>query len=196
MIRLIRPECPNPAALDAKNYKDPVNKQALRESTSGKCMYCESKIGHNSYPHVEHIKPKKKFPELEFSWNNLGFSCPVCNTNKGEKYNEDIPFINPYNDEPEDYFVFLGFFVFPKQGSERGGNTINELGLNRPNLVDGRKDKIKKIKELTKMIKAASFLKKNEFLCNQAIAELKKDAEKDKEYSAMVKSVLIAEGIL
>ena len=91
MIRLIRPECPNPAALDAKNYKDTVNKEALRESTSGKCMYCESKIGYSSYPHVEHIKPKKKFPELEFSWNNLGFSCQVCNTNKGDKYDEAIP---------------------------------------------------------------------------------------------------------
>ena len=81
MIALKRPKCPNPAALVKKKYDDPLNKEALRKSTSGKCMYCESKMEHISYAHVEHIKPKSKFPELEFEWTNLGFSCQICNTN-------------------------------------------------------------------------------------------------------------------
>jgi 5-methylcytosine-specific restriction endonuclease McrA len=59
MIALIRPECPTPQALAEENYKDPVNKEALRKSTSGKCMYCESKFEHSSYSQVEHIKPKR-----------------------------------------------------------------------------------------------------------------------------------------
>ena len=192
MIKLLRTECPNPDALDAKNYKDPVNKEALRKSTSGKCMYCESKIEHISYAHVEHIKPKKKFPELEFSWNNLGFSCPVCNTNKGDKYDETTLFINPYDENPEEHLVFLGYYVYPKKGSERGEYTRNEIDLNRPDLIERRKDKIEVV---DKFIKSA-FRTSSESLRNQAIEELKKEAEKDKEYSAMVKSVLIAEGIL
>jgi len=191
MIALIRPECPNPMALINKNYKDPVNKEALRKSTAEKCMYCESKIEHISSSHVEHIKPKKKFPELEFVWDNLGFSCEICNKKKWQKYNETTPFINPYIENPEDYIVFL-FFLFPKQGSERGEYTIKELELNRPNLIERRKERMDK---LNAMINAA-YRTTSDYLRNQAIAELKKEADKDKEYSAIVKSLLLAQGIL
>ena len=176
MITLIRPECPNPAALDAGNYADPLNKDALRKSTSGKCMYCEAKFEHVSYAHIEHIKPKRKFPELEFVWENLGFCCQLCNTNKGNKYDEAVPFINPYNEDPEEHIIFLGFHIFPKQGSERGEYTIREIGLIRQELIDRRKDKIEGI---DKMIKAA-FRTSSESLRNQTIAELKKEAESDK----------------
>jgi hypothetical protein len=192
MISLIRPECPNPLALTAGNYADPVNKDILRKSTSGKCMYCESKIEHISYAHIEHIKPKTKYPELEFEWNNLGFSCQVCNTNKGVKYNEDIPFINSYNENPEDYIIFLGFYIFPKQRSERGEYTIKEMDLNRPNLVDRRKDKIEGIIKILKF----AYRTANKSLRDQAITEVKKEAEKDKEFSTMIKSLLVTEGIL
>jgi uncharacterized protein (TIGR02646 family) len=188
MIALIRPECPNPDALAAGNYADPINKTALRESTSGKCMYCESKVEHISYAHIEHIKPKKKFPKLEFDWNNLGFSCQVCNTNKGIQYDENTPFINPYNEDPQDHIIFLGFFIFPKHGSERGEYTIKEIDLNRAGLIDKRKDRIEK---LNLMINAA-YRTKNESLRNQAIVKIKEEAGKDKEYSAMIKSVLAA----
>jgi len=192
MIALIRPECPNPEALAKGNYKDPVNKEALRKSTAGKCMYCESKIEQVSYPHVEHIKPKAKFPELKFLWDNLGFSCQICNTNKGEKYDETTPFIDPYSENPEDHIVFLLFYLFPKQGSERGEYTIKELDLNRANLVERRKERIDK---LNLMINAA-YRTSSESLRNQAIMELKTEADKDKEYSAITKSVLLAQGIL
>jgi uncharacterized protein (TIGR02646 family) len=192
MIALARPECPNPAALAAKDYKDPINKEVLRKSASGKCMYCENKIEHNSFAHVEHIKPKSKFPELEFVWENLGYCCQSCNTNKGKKYDKETPFIDPYNENPDDYLVFLGHLVYSKQGSERGEYTIKEIDLNRPELVDRRKDKIEGI---DKMIKAA-FRTSSESLHNQAIAELRIEAEKDREYSAAVMSVLVAQGIL
>jgi len=194
MIALVHPACPNPAALAAGNYADKKNKDALRKSTFGKCMYCESKMEHNSYSHVEHIKPKsnKKFPELKFVWENLGFSCTCCNTNKGEKYNEDTPFINPYKDNPEDHLDFLDFYIYPKNGSKRGEYTERELELNRSGLVDDRKERMIIIK---RMIKAANITK-NDLLRNQAMEEIKNEAKQDKEYSAMVKSLLIAQGIL
>ena len=192
MIALTRPECPKPMALVNGNYKDPVNKEALRKSTLGKCIYCESKIEHNSYAHIEHIKPKEKFPELKFTWDNLGFSCQICNTNKGEKYDETTPFIDPYSESPEDHIVFLLFYLFPKQGSERGEYTIKELDLNRPNLIERRKERIEK---LNIMIKAA-YRTSSDSLRNQVIAELKTEANKDKEYSAITKSVLLSQGIL
>jgi len=192
MIALVRPECPNPAALARGNYTDSANKKALRKSTAGKCMYCESKIEQVSYPHIEHIKPKKKFPELEFTWDNLGFSCQVCNTNKGEKYNETTPFINPYNENPEDYLVFFEFYVYPQGGSKRGEYSITELQLNRAGLIERRKEKIDK---LYTMINVSSCIS-NESVSAQLLAEIKAEADKEKEYSAMVKSVLLAQGIL
>jgi len=192
MIALVRPDCPDPQALAGGDYKHPLNKEALRESTSGKCMYCESKIEHNSFAHVEHIKPKAKFPELEFVWENLGFSCQRCNTHKGEKYDEVTPFINPYNDNPEDHIVFMLFYVYPKQGSERGEYTISELRLNRPGLIDRRKDRFDKINAMINAV----FRTSSESLRNQAIAELRTEAGKDKEYSAMVKGALLAQDIL
>ena len=192
MIALLRPECPNPAALTSGDYADPVNKDALRKSASGKCMYCESKIEHVSYAQIEHIKPKKKFPELEFAWENLGFCCQRCNSNKGTKYNESMPFINPYNENPEDHILFIDHVIWPKQNSKRGEYTIKEIGLNRSDLIERRKDKIEGIK---KMIIAA-FRTATESLRMQIIDELRKEAEKDKEYSAAVKSVLTAQRIL
>ena len=192
MIALIRPECPNPAALTAGNYADPINKEALRKSTFGKCMYCEAKIEHIGFAHIEHIKPKKKFPELEFVWDNLGFCCQRCNTNKGQKYDETIPLINPYSENPENHIAFLGFFAFPKKGSERGEYTIRKIELNRKDLIDRRKERIEGIDRMIK----ATFRTSNESLKNQAITELKKEAENDKEYSAAVKSVLMTQGII
>ena len=191
MIALTRPECPNPGALDARKYDDPTNKDALRKSTSGKCMYCEGKMEPFSYAHIEHIKPKKEFPELEFAWENLGFSCQRCNTNKGSKYDVDIPFINPYDENPEDYIDFLGFFAYKKNGSKRGQYTIHEIGLNRDDLVVSRKDKFERIENLI-----TAYHTSDKPLRDSVIEELKKFAEKDKEYSAMVKSVLAAHKIL
>ena len=192
MIALVRPECPNPAALTNGDYADKVNKEALRKSTSGKCMYCESKIEHNSFAHVEHIKPKSKFPELKYAWENHGYCCQSCNTNKGQKYDEVTPFIDPYSEKPENHLVFFGFLVYPKQGSERGEYSIKELQLNRAGLIERRKDKIEGI---DKMMKAA-FRTSSESLRNQAIVELKTEADKDREYSAAIRSLFIAQGIL
>ncbi|MCL1992849.1 MAG: HNH endonuclease [Spirochaetes bacterium] len=194
MIALTRPECPNPKALDNGKYNDPVNKDALRKSTSGKCMYCECKTDHNSFAHIEHIKPKAldKFPELEFVWDNLGYSCQTCNVEKGDKYDNNTPFINPYNEDPEEHTLFFGSFLYAKHGSERGEYTINELKLNRTGLIERRKERLDK---LNIMISAA-FRTRSDTLREQAFFALKKEADKDKEYSAAVKSLLIAQGIL
>ncbi|MDR1925689.1 MAG: HNH endonuclease [Planctomycetaceae bacterium] len=186
MIKLEHPSCPNPQTPDKKSYKDEKNKGALRDAAFGKCMYCESKIEHNSYAHIEHIKPKAKYPELEFVWENLGYSCERCNTNKSDKYEETTPFINPYTESPEVHIVFFGSILFARQGSERGQLTINEIKLNRPGLIEKRAERLK---NLDTMIKA-TFRTQNNNLRKQALDTLKQEAEKDKEYSAMVKSML------
>src|SRR5258706_1370724 len=65
---------PVPLAL-ASNYNQDDVKSSLETETNGKCMYCESKIAHVTYAHIEHYKPKKQgmFPELTFEWTNSGW---------------------------------------------------------------------------------------------------------------------------
>lgn len=46
------------------------------------CMKCGSRERIN----VDHIKPKSKYPELQFDLNNLQILCWPCNKEKGNKY--------------------------------------------------------------------------------------------------------------
>ncbi|MFC4892223.1 HNH endonuclease [Pseudofrancisella aestuarii] len=184
MIKIDRKFCPYPKALKNKNYKHPTNKQALKESNSDKCMYCESKISHIDYAHVEHIKPKSKYQNLEFDWNNLGYACPKCNVEKNDKYYEDLPYINPYEEEPADFFYAFGKMLFKKDGSERAEITIKDINLNRPELLEKRFEKINSIERAITScyrIKNASYRK-------VMLDELKNEASKDKEYSLFIKS--------
>lgn len=191
MIKLTRPQCPNQAVLDGGNYKHPDNKNALRAAGFEKCMYCESKISHTYYGDIEHIKPKSKFPELEFKWENLGFVCAICNGIKKDKFDDKTPLINPYEENPEDHVIVIGSFVKQKQGSERGELTIREIDLNRVPLIERRKERIDQIEKTIN----ACFRTENESLKNNALAELKKDADSDKEYSLCIKYLLKAHQI-
>lgn len=191
MIRLTRPLCPNQTALAGGNYKHTDNKEALREVGFDKCMYCESKVSHTYYGDIEHIKPKVRFPELEFVWENLGFVCAVCNGIKKDKFEENTPFINPYDENPEDHIIAVGSFIKHKQGSERGEVTINEIYLNRVTLIERRQEKLDSIEKAIN----SCFRTQNISLRNIAINELKKEADFDKEYSLCVKSLLMTHHI-
>jgi len=193
MIRLVRPSCPNPTALTRGDYKHYDNKTALKASTFDKCMYCESKVTHVDYGDVEHIKPKSKYPDLEFEWSNHGFSCGICNrTYKKNKYDENIPLINPYDEEPSEYIICNGAMIFPKQGNERGELSIIDLGLNRVELIEKRQEKID---EIDRAIKAC-FRTTNINLRNNALNELKNEANADKEYSMIIKALFVNQDII
>jgi hypothetical protein len=191
MIKITRPQCPNESALNSGNYKHADNKEALKKAGFDKCMYCESKISHTYYGDIEHIKPKSIFPKLEFVWRNLGFVCAKCNGMKKDKFNESCPFVNPYEEEPENHIIAVGAFIKHKQGSERGEITITEIDLNRLDLLERRKETID---QMEKTINAC-FRTINETLKNNALAELKNDTGLDREYSLCVKYLLKAHQI-
>lgn len=135
MIRLTRPPCPNPVALRT-DYRHPDNKAALRDASVDKCMYCESKVSHSYFGDVEHIRPKGTFPELEFSWENLGFVCAKCNNAKLNQWHDATPYINPYEEDPSGHLTALGAYVYQRAGSERGEITWRDIDLNRPQLLE------------------------------------------------------------
>lgn len=87
------------------------NKKRLVKDFEHRCAYCDDydkySGGYNSY-HVEHFAPKEKFKELEFTYDNLLYSCPYCNISKSNKWvgrtaKENIVgnkgFVDPCTDE-------------------------------------------------------------------------------------------------
>lgn len=190
MIKITRPLCPNPTKL-ATNYKHPDNKDALITASHEKCMYCESKITHIYFGDVEHIKPKTKYPSLEYTWENLGIVCSKCNNTKLDKYDEETPYIDPYSENPEDYVIAVGFFLMHKNGSERGELTILDIDLNRQELNEKRMLKIDALRNAID----ACMRTKNEKIRNAAMASLKQEMLDSNEYSLFARTFLALNGI-
>ena len=190
MIKISKPKCPNSSVLQG-DYKHPVNKNALVDASSGKCMYCESKITHVYFGDVEHIKPKSKFPSLQFDWFNLGFSCAKCNSAKSDKYDENTPHINPYDEDPEEHLIAWGALLKTKNASERGEITILDINLNRPELIEKRNARIL---DLGRALDACARTK-NTNLKQLAVDALMAESYPDKEYSLFVKTFFNLHGI-
>lgn len=152
-------------------------------------MYCESQVSHVYFGDVEHIRPKAsdQFPELQFEWANLGYCCARCNGAKSDKFDNNCPFIDPYDEEPNDHLLAFGAFVWQKAGSERGALTISMIELNRADLVERRSIRIL---ELQRAIDAC-FRTSNARLRRLLFDALVTESDADKEYS-MVAAALIS----
>jgi hypothetical protein len=60
-------------------------KQAIADHCGGQCVYCaisEARFGGIRNFHIEHFRPKVKFPKLENDIKNLYLACAVCNVLK------------------------------------------------------------------------------------------------------------------
>lgn len=81
-LKMQRPE-PSPSVrfLESDEWRR-VRYQALKRS-KGCCECCGSR-GTRGHPlHVDHIKPRSKFPELALVLSNLQVLCEDCNIGKG-----------------------------------------------------------------------------------------------------------------
>ncbi len=54
-----------------------------------KCCLCGRSPKDGIVLHVDHIKPRSKYPELELKLRNLQILCEDCNLGKSNKYEED-----------------------------------------------------------------------------------------------------------
>ena len=80
-------------------------REALAQRFLRNCGYCER----NTRGEVDHFRPKRRFPELVYDWENWIFSCHECNQAKGDKWSEE-GYVDPCavseSDRPENYFTF------------------------------------------------------------------------------------------
>jgi uncharacterized protein (TIGR02646 family) len=171
----------------SNRYNQNDVKESLRTECQNKCMYCESAVAHVSYEHIEHIKPKAKtkFPELTYEWTNLGLACPVCNMNKGDEYDINLPFINPYTENPSDFIFALGHFIYHKPANTRAELTKRQLKLNRPELLERRQERLESIIRLIDRFHSET----NPTLKDAIKSEIEIEVEQNKPYSLCAKSI-------
>ena len=165
-------------------YRHKEVKEQLENMFMGKCCYCESYIGDTDYEHIEHFKPKSIFPEESFKWENLFWSCGICNNNKRDKWDESCIFINPVDDTPSAHLQFLGGLIDGL--SDRGVYTINELDLNREKLIKARQKVLLLLLEIIIKIKRTEDPVEKENIKNR----LKGFIESDCEYTMMCNELI------
>jgi hypothetical protein len=87
MNRVFRRDLPPLSLSDKISYNSADVQNALAEDFLGKCYLCEGVL--NAGFDVDHLKPKSKFPEREFDWNNLFPAHPRCNGRR-KKWNKEM----------------------------------------------------------------------------------------------------------
>jgi hypothetical protein len=141
------PRSAMPASLRYR-YRAPEIKSALVARSHGKCMYCESPVTRTHPGEIEHIFPVSVRPELVVEWGNLGFVCHECNWRKLDYHDPDLPLVDPYSEDPGDHVLIVGPVIRHRPGSVRGRKTIKQVGLDRPELVEARMERIRGLEAL------------------------------------------------
>ncbi|MCL1066359.1 HNH endonuclease [Shewanella olleyana] len=76
-----------PKTVSFYNSKKWINLKAEAFVRYGnKCACCGRSPENNVIMHVDHIKPRSKYPELALDINNLQILCEHCNTGKSNKF--------------------------------------------------------------------------------------------------------------
>jgi uncharacterized protein (TIGR02646 family) len=65
-----------------------IRYEALR-NTAGICDCCGARASDGVRTHVDHIKPRSKYPKLSLDLDNLQVLCEDCNLGKSNYYNDD-----------------------------------------------------------------------------------------------------------
>lgn len=172
--------------LDA--YRNPAVKEHLVAEAYGKCVYCESKITHVYFGDVEHIKPKALFPAERLDISNLTLACALCNNAKGDYWDDHLPLLNPFTDDPSEELLCLGYLLARRPGSARARLTIERLQLNRQALLERRRERIELLQPLADQYAQAAPGP----LKNLLEAELRRQAQSASEYTMIVRTYLAA----
>jgi uncharacterized protein (TIGR02646 family) len=165
---------------NARIYAHPTVKEALITLQHHKCCFCEQIISNDG--DVEHFRPKRAFKQakgkslkrpgyywLAYEWANLFLACPSCNqrhkqnlfplanpddraTNHKSKVQEQPLFIDPSLDDPEQPIGFKGARAYAIDKNQRATTTIQNLRLNRYNLLESRLKSLKYLKLLHEFV--------------------------------------------
>jgi uncharacterized protein (TIGR02646 family) len=137
---------------------------------------------------------------LAYDWDNLMFSCERCNrrhkknlfplvdparrarTHRDSVANEAPVFVDPSAEDPEPYITYRDHVPVAIGGNARGAQTIEALGLRRPELSTDREEHLERLRVLQDV--AANPAGPHE-LRAKATALLTKATSVEAEYSLM-----------
>lgn len=68
------------------------------------CALCGAAKSESTRLHVDHIRPRSKYPELELEKTNLQLLCEDCNLGKSDRYNDDWRDLNSPEDESDGFW--------------------------------------------------------------------------------------------
>ena len=119
-------------------------KLQVEERAAGKCEYCRlSQVGQEARFHVDHIVPTKLAGRT--TADNLCLACVSCSLRKGAKTHAEDPvtgalarLFHPRQDEWSQHFRWQDCVLHGLTPSGRG--TIKALSLNRPLIIEIRKE--------------------------------------------------------
>lgn len=128
------------------SLKAELKEHMLLEEQLMYCPYCEKLLDDESEGHIEHIKPRDKYPQFFQDYDNLIVSCnnkSTCGMYKGNDYHAH--FIHPVLENPKEYLKYdlMSGEIVPASHKEdvieRALYTIKLLNLNEYSLVKSRK---------------------------------------------------------
>lgn len=192
-------------------------KDALLRAQYGKCCYCESEVRSISYGDVEHYRPKGAVKQAEnhpgyywlaYDWNNLLFSCEVCNrSHKGTSFplknpnararshhdnidDEQPLFVNPGVEDPRRHIRFQGESPVPR--TKVGRETIKGIKLRREDLEERRRNRLQALRVLQDFVEIGkdSTDSKVQEKVREAREHLEASTHPNAEYSSMAQDFL------
>ena len=141
--------------IDKSKTEQPIGKYSswkdiLAVEGYNQCVYCSTKdyrLGGIRHFHVEHYKPKSKFPDLEDVITNLFYACPICNVFKSNDWYKLTGNLNNKQYPDPSNYNYDNLFTIKPDGLIEGKNKcgeyiINKLALNRGQLIIDRKFKL------------------------------------------------------
>jgi len=122
-------------------------RETLIDEQGSLCCYCGQGIDSGG-SHIEHFRPRSKYPDLETEYGNMHASCESkssCGTAKGDSFDEALC-ISSLEVEEGRFFYTLEGEVRPKDHSdEAAAYMIKILNLNAIALVGMRKELLTKV---------------------------------------------------
>lgn len=113
----------------------------LYTAYDGICAYYAIKVDEISGNRtVDHFKPKSKYPNLAYEWDNYRFACGSANSKKRD---EDV--LDPFNLPDNLFYIHFGtgeVLINPQMNNaitQNAEQTINRLSLNDNRLKNRRK---------------------------------------------------------
>ena len=141
--------------IDIVNIKAKIKQQLVASQNC--CAYCGLKFKGDKDKQIEHIAPKAKFrqPQFTFTLHNLVLSCIYCNNLivKGTKQTVVLPanniykkcnflIIHPYFDNPNDHIDWTDnldkILIQVKNNSAKGRESIKMFGLDSEGMSEMR----------------------------------------------------------